>query len=87
MTVRIEVRSNHPTAGQNIVRGAAALGITGVTACQTVRLYFLEQDPGAEAVERLCRLLLVDPVTETGGGKGERGEGEIGRLGGRETGR
>ena len=65
MTVRIEVRSNHPAAGQSVVRSAAALGIAGVTACQVVRLYFLEHDPGAEAIVRLCNLLLVDSVTET----------------------
>ena len=83
MTVRIEVRSNHPAAGQSVVRGAAALGIAGVTACQVVRLYFLEHDPGAEAIERLCNLLLVDPVTETWGvargeptERGRGGEGD-----------
>ena len=83
MTVRIEVRSNHPAAGQSVVRGAAALGIAGVTACQVVRLYFLEHDPGAEAIERLCNLLLVDPVTETWAvARGEPdGEGERGRGG------
>ncbi|MBE2238669.1 MAG: phosphoribosylformylglycinamidine synthase subunit PurL [Caldilineaceae bacterium] len=85
MTVRIEVRSNHPAAGQNVVRGAAALGITGVTACQVVRLYFLEQDPGAEAVERLCNLLLADPVTETWG-VAQR-EGETRRQGEEERGK
>jgi hypothetical protein len=32
MTVRIEVRSNHPAAGQSVIRGAANLGVAGVTA-------------------------------------------------------
>ncbi|MFO7632486.1 MAG: phosphoribosylformylglycinamidine synthase subunit PurL [Caldilinea sp.] len=78
MTVRIEVRSNHPAAGQSVMRGAANLGVAGVTACRVVRLYFLEHDPGAEAVNRLCSLLLADPVTETW----ERGrDGEIEREG------
>ena len=65
MTVRIEVRSNHPATGQSVVRGAVALGIASVAACQVVRLYFLEHDPGTEAIAQLCNLLLVDPVTET----------------------
>jgi phosphoribosylformylglycinamidine synthase len=65
MTVRIEVRSNHSIAGQNVVRDAANLGIDGITACQIVHLYFLEQDPGDEAIGRLCSLLLTDPVTES----------------------
>jgi len=64
MTVRVEVRNIHPTAGQHIVRGAAKLGVYGVKRCEVVRLYFLERDPGDEAVERLCRLLLADPVTD-----------------------
>ena len=65
MTVRIEVRSNHPTAGQSVLRGAANLGVATVTACQVVRLYFLEHDPGDAALARLCTLLLADPVTES----------------------
>lgn len=65
MAVRIEVRSNHPAAGQSVLRGAANLGVAGVTACQVVRLYFLEHDPGDASLARLCSLLLADPVTET----------------------
>jgi phosphoribosylformylglycinamidine synthase len=65
MTVRVEVRSTHPTTGQSVVRGAAKLGIGGLKRCEVVRLYFLERDPGDEAVERLCRLLLADPVMDT----------------------
>lgn len=65
MTVRIEVRSKHSNAGQNVVRGAANLGVVGVTACRIVHLYFLERDPGDEAMGRLCSLLLADPVVET----------------------
>jgi phosphoribosylformylglycinamidine synthase II len=83
MSVRIEVRSNHPAAGQSVLRGAANLGIAGVTACQVVRLYFLEHDPGDAAIARLCTLLLADPVTERwavrrGGEGGKKGEGETG---------
>uniref|UniRef100_A0A7C1FST4 Phosphoribosylformylglycinamidine synthase subunit PurL n=1 Tax=Caldilinea aerophila TaxID=133453 RepID=A0A7C1FST4_9CHLR len=65
MTVRVEVRSTHPTTGQSVVRGAAKLGIGGLKRCEVVRLYFFERDLGDEAVERLCRLLLADPVMDT----------------------
>jgi phosphoribosylformylglycinamidine (FGAM) synthase PurS component len=85
MTVRIEVHSNHPAAGQSVVRGAANLGVAGVIACRVVRLYFLAQDPGAEAVARLCDLLLADPVTERW--EVARGEGETRRQGDKEIGR
>ncbi len=89
MTVRIEVRSNHSAAGQKVMRGAANLGVAGVTGCQIVRLYFLEHDPGDEAIARLCNLLLADPVTETwevarGKGQGAR-EGESRREGDQES--
>lgn len=74
MTVRIEVRSNHPAAGQKVTRGAANLGVGGVTSCRVVHLYFLENDLGDEAIVRLCSLLLADPVTETW--RVVRGEGQ-----------
>ena len=65
MSVRIEVRGTHPAAGEGIIRNAAALGIGGVAACRISRLYFLAQNPGADAIERLCAYLLVDPITES----------------------
>ena len=52
------------SAGQAIVRSAAALGISALRECRIVRLYFLEQDPGPEALQRLCAFLLADPVLE-----------------------
>ncbi len=64
MAIRIEVRGSHSAAGENIQRNAAALGIPALTACQISHLYFLSIDLGAEAIERLCRYLLADPVTE-----------------------
>ena len=64
MTVRIEIRGIDTAAGRSIARSAAALGIDGVQECRIVRLYFLEQDPGPEALQRLCTLLLADPVLE-----------------------
>jgi phosphoribosylformylglycinamidine synthase len=65
MTIRIEVRSRQDLAGQRVRAGAAALGITTLTDCQSARLYFLSVDPGATALAQLCTLLLADPVTET----------------------
>ncbi|MEZ4859820.1 MAG: phosphoribosylformylglycinamidine synthase subunit PurL [Caldilineaceae bacterium] len=65
MTIRIEVHSKAQRSDQAIVEHALALGIQGVTGCQSSRLYFLAADPGAEQIEQLCAMLLVDPVTET----------------------
>src|SRR5687768_14158297 len=64
MTIRIEVRNKSGAQQQSVVQNATALGINGVTGCQLVRLYFLSQNPGDEAVERLRMLLLADPVTD-----------------------
>ncbi|MCC9076482.1 phosphoribosylformylglycinamidine synthase subunit PurL [Litorilinea aerophila] len=64
MQVRIEVRMPHTAAAREIVRQAATLGIRGLTACNLSRLYFLSHHPGTESLQRLCALLLVDPVTE-----------------------
>jgi phosphoribosylformylglycinamidine synthase subunit PurSL len=68
MSVRIEIRSaltaGQSSSGQAIVRSAAALGISTLQECRVVRLYFLEYDPGEEAIQRLCAFLLVDPVLE-----------------------
>ncbi len=65
MYVRIEVRSRHDNLGAGVVSGAAALGMSQVTGCQTARLYFLSHDPGTESLHRLCAFLLADPVVET----------------------
>ena len=54
----------YSSAGQAIVRSAAALGISTLQECSIVRLYFLEHDPGPEALDRLCAFLLADPVLD-----------------------
>ena len=64
MTIRIEIHGPHLAASEAILRNAAALGIPQLTACRISKLYYLENDPGADAIERLCASLLVDPVTE-----------------------
>ncbi len=64
MTLRIEVRSKPARGGQPILQAAAALNLTGLRECQIVRLYFLAEDPGEEAVQRLSSLLLADPVMD-----------------------
>ncbi len=65
--IRIEVRTAHAAgrnAHQEIVRGAAALGLPPLHECRVVRLYFLQEHPGVDALERLCTYLLADPVLE-----------------------
>lgn len=64
MTIRIQVEGAHQAAAQSIVRGAASLGFNGVQGCRIAHLYFLSHHPGDDAVDRLCRALLVDPVME-----------------------
>ena len=64
MTIRIEVQGRHEAAGAGIVRGAQALNVAGVRGCTISRLYFLAENPGTEAIERLCAFLLADPVVE-----------------------
>ncbi|MBK8049547.1 MAG: hypothetical protein IPK16_21985 [Anaerolineales bacterium] len=73
MTIRIEVRSSHPAASESVLQGAAALGIGGLQAVNIARLYFLAENPGAEAVDRLCTMLLVDPVMESAAWRVETG--------------
>ena len=64
MTIRIEVHGAHNAATAQILRGAASLGIDRFTDCRISKIYFLSHDVGASSIERLCDLLLVDPVTE-----------------------
>ena len=64
MTIRIEVQGIHAAAAAAIVGAAPTLGISTLRACRIRHLYYLENDPGPAALERLCGLLLVDPVTE-----------------------
>ncbi|MCB9139317.1 MAG: phosphoribosylformylglycinamidine synthase subunit PurL [Caldilineaceae bacterium] len=65
MTVRIEVRGAHAATTRGILRNAVALGINELRACTVSRLYFLEENPGAELLQQLCTFLLADPVTES----------------------
>ncbi len=68
MSIRIEIRglslAGMSAAGQEVVHSAPALGIAGLHDCRSVRLYFLQQDPGPAALQRLCAALLADPVLE-----------------------
>lgn len=64
MSIRIEIRGAPSAAGRDVVHSAPALGVAGLRDCQVVRLYFLEHDPGTEALQRLCAGLLADPVLE-----------------------
>lgn len=64
MSIRIEVRRRDQRVRNDIVQGAVALGIQGLTDCTSTHLYFLSANPGAESINRLCASLLCDPVTE-----------------------
>ncbi|MCC6458553.1 MAG: phosphoribosylformylglycinamidine synthase subunit PurL [Caldilineaceae bacterium] len=64
MPIRIEVQSPHASAANAILHGAAALGIDGLRGCTLARLYFIEHDLTEAEINRLCTMLLVDPVTE-----------------------
>ncbi|MBX3013478.1 MAG: phosphoribosylformylglycinamidine synthase subunit PurL [Caldilineaceae bacterium] len=66
MTIRIEVRNQKPLSNPSVLTNAQALGIHSLTDCQTVRVYFLAAPLSTAQIEQLCRLLLVDPVTEIG---------------------
>ena len=64
MSIRIEVNNRNTTTAEAIVQGAASLGISGLRRCTVTRLYFIENDLTSAEIQRLCTLLLVDPVTE-----------------------
>ena len=64
MSIRIEVQSQHTSEADSILQGAAALGINGLQGCTISRLYFIEHDLSPAEIDRLCTMLLVDPVTE-----------------------
>ena len=65
MAIRIEVSPQRRNDGAQIVQQARRLGISGVQACRTSKLYFLADNPGTEQLSRLCAFLLADPVTES----------------------
>ena len=68
-TFRIEV-TNHSGDGEPRITAAAhRLGIDSLRSCSRTQLYFLKSNstdsPSREQIDRLCALLLVDPVTES----------------------
>ena len=64
MSIRIEVHSRNASSAEAILHGATALGIKGLRGCTVTRLYFIENDLSPAEIDRLCSMLLVDPVTE-----------------------
>ena len=64
MSIRLEVSSPHASTSAALLAGATALGITGLTRIDLTRLYFIERDLSPGQIDKLCTLLLVDPVTE-----------------------
>ena len=64
MSIRIEVHSRNAAPAKALLHDAAALGVDGLRECTITRLYFIENDLSPAEIERLCTMLLVDPVTE-----------------------
>jgi phosphoribosylformylglycinamidine synthase len=64
MSIRIEVQSRNGSQEAAILQGAASLGIGGLGGCTVTHLYFIENDLTAAEIEKLCAMLLVDPVTD-----------------------
>ncbi len=64
MSVRIEVREGRDRGDAALLRDARALGVESLSAIRRRTVYFLSDNPGEEAVARLCAALLADPVTE-----------------------
>lgn len=67
-TFRVEVvycYTGESPVGGDFANTSREVGITNVTACQVIRLFFLRGNLSSEDVEYLCHELLADPVTET----------------------
>ncbi len=66
---RIEVTNHSGEDEPRITAAAHRLGIDSLQSCNKTQLYFLtsnsSESPSSDQVERLCALLLVDPVTES----------------------
>jgi phosphoribosylformylglycinamidine synthase II len=68
LVVRVCVMANGrlpDRRGADLVAGAESLGIAGLTGARVADLYFLRGALAPDDVERICRELLADPVTET----------------------
>ncbi len=64
MTLRIDVSGGTEAAASDVLRAAAALGVTGLEGVAVSSVYFLADPPSDDEVDRLCRALLADPVTQ-----------------------
>ncbi len=65
MAIRIDVSGPRHARVREILSAAPHFGISGIRACRIARVFFISEDLSAAEVERLCAVLLVDPVTET----------------------
>ncbi len=63
-STRIQVRSAGHPEEPRIVAAAAQLGVTGLGDCRLWSVYHLEGHLSTADVDRLCREVLVDPVTD-----------------------
>ena len=67
MKWKIEVRYKSGTpdvAGEGIQQDVADLGVAGVKSARTAQIYWMDGALDAEAIQRICRELLADPVTQ-----------------------
>ncbi len=64
MSVRIEVKARREHGASPLISAAHTLGFSKVRRIHARTLYFLSEHPGAETLQRLCAVLLADPVTE-----------------------
>ncbi|NWF68845.1 MAG: phosphoribosylformylglycinamidine synthase subunit PurL [Chloroflexi bacterium] len=62
---RVEVRARSPRPALHLVETARQLGIERLTACERLRLFFLQGTLTQQEVETVSAQLLADPVTET----------------------
>ena len=67
MIHRIEIWPREPQSdphAQSVGAQARELGVAGITAVRSARLFFLTGELDASALARVARELLADPVTE-----------------------
>jgi phosphoribosylformylglycinamidine (FGAM) synthase PurS component len=63
--IEVSYKSETPDViGQGILEDIADLGVVGVTSVHTAQIYWIEGKIDSHTVERICSVLLADPVTQ-----------------------
>ena len=63
--IEVSYKSETPDViGQGILEDIADLGVVGVTSVRTAQIYWIEGKIDSHTVERICSVLLADPVTQ-----------------------